>query len=157
MKVFLYSPFSPENVVEKNNPALLILFILKELITDSQRKVVENPEGPFAWTAPASSEQKLKEYWSLLPFAFPQLASQIPPTNLPFQELFTLLEPFILACSSNENILLFLLQHQKKLAVKPVLDKIYPEGMSSIREKIASNFRKRGYYFTQWTCPSQKL
>ncbi len=157
MKSFLYSPLSFSNAAEKNHPALLILFILKELVKNSRGPVQGEPLlGPFDWTVPGSSHQKLQEYFSLLPVAFPDLASKVPSLNHSNKKIFTLLEPFIMACASNENILLFLIRHQKELAVKPLLDRICPEGLDAIREKIAAGFRKRGYYFTRWTHAPRK-
>ena len=148
MSAFLYSPLSPSNVTEENHPALLLQFILNELVKESTDSLTPI-EGPFSWTSTGTQMQKIQEYFSLLPYAFPQLASKIPPLNRPAQELITLLEPFILECSSNESLLLFLVRHQKNLAVKPLLDRIGPEAV--VKEKIAKGFRKRGYYFTRWT------
>ncbi|MGH2613292.1 MAG: hypothetical protein ACRDFB_09650 [Rhabdochlamydiaceae bacterium] len=155
-----FSPLSPTTVAEKNQPTLLLLFILKELLKNPQG-LIEHPVTeltPFEWISKRSSIQKLREYFSLLPYAFPELASQVPTLALdrPIQELFIHLEPFILTCISNENLLLFLIRYQKELAVKPLLDRICPEGINVIREKITENFRKRGYYFTKWTHLSQK-
>ena len=146
----LYSPLSSVNVVEKNHPALLILFILKELIKNYYEPTPEPPATLFKWMTKGSPLQKLREHFSLLPIAFPSLASQIPSPDLPFQELVSLLEPFIMACASNENLLIFLVRYQKELAVKPLLDRICPEGLDILSEKIAASFRKRGYC-TPWT------
>lgn len=151
MQLYFYSPLSPSTVVEKNQPALLVLFILKELFKDAQ-----TPEsGLFPWTMQGTQIQKLREHFSLLPYAFPELASQVPMLDRPIQELFSLLESFIWACKENENILLFLVRHQKELAVKQLLDRICPEGLDVIKEKIAAGFRKRGYHFTRWTHSSK--
>jgi len=157
MKSFLYSPFSSTIVVEKNNNILLLLFILKELANSHDGIDHSTPlsNGPFDWAGKATSLQKLREHFSLLPFAFPQLAHLIPSLEQPTQEIINGLEPFILACAENENLLLFLVQHQKELAVKPILDKICPEGLDAIKEKIAAGFRKRGYPFTKWTLSSK--
>jgi hypothetical protein len=153
--VYFHSPFSPADVAEANNQVLLLLFILKELI----RHPTEAAEGlsptfaPFDWSQKASSFQKLREHFSLLPFAFPDLEPLIPSLyqNLhSTDELLSLLQPFILACCPNENLLLFLIQHQNELAVKPFLDKICPQGLDVVKEKIALSFRKRGYHFTRW-------
>jgi hypothetical protein len=151
MKIYLYSPFSPSNVIESNNPPLLLQFILKELFKNPKAHVLERDRGPFNWIAQGTSAEKLCEYFSLLPIAFPELIHQIPSLDLPVQEIFNRLEPFILTYASNENLLLFLLHHQKELAVKPLLDRICPEGHDVIKERITSGFRKRGYYFTRWT------
>lgn len=154
MQLYLYSPLSPSIVTEKSHPTLLVLFILKELLKNPQKLIEDNAPhlGPFEWTTKGSSSQKLQEYFSLLPFAFPELTSKVPALTLerPIQELFQLLEPFILACASNENLLLFLVCRQKELAVKPLLDRICPEGLDVIKKKIAAGYKKRGYHFTRW-------
>ncbi len=158
LPVFLYSPLSPQNVREKNHPVLLLLFILKELFKHPPQLLREDVnKGPFAWTAKGSSVHKLQEFFNLLPYAFPELASQVPLLNAhcPIQELFPSLEPFILACGFNENLLLFLLSHQKELAVKPFLDRICPEGIDQLKEKIAASFKKRGYAYLRWTHSSK--
>lgn len=154
MQAFFNSPFASDTVAEKNNPVLLLLFILKELFKNPQIAIDEYPinSGPFGWSM-SSSIQKLREYFSLLPIAFPELVVKAPSlTNgISIQELFTQLEPFIMACGANENLLLFLLRHQKELAVKPLLDRICPEGPQEIKNKICEGFNKRGYYFRRWT------
>jgi hypothetical protein len=154
MRVYFYSPLSPSIVIEKSHPTLLLLFILKELLKDRQELIEQNPHpGPFEWTAKGSSEQKLQEHFSLLPFAFPELASHVPAltSDRSTQELFQLLEPFILASASDENLLLFLVRHEKELAVKQLLDRICPDGLDAIKKMIAAGYKKRGYHFTQWT------
>jgi hypothetical protein len=159
--IYFYSPFSPADVSETNNQVLLLLFILKELASHPSRTMEDPvfPLAPFDWTRKGSSLQKLQEHFSLLPRAFPHFASLVPALyeNLyrPTEEIVSLLHPFIMACHTNENLLLFLVQHQNELAVKPFLDKICPEGLDALKEKIASNFRKRGYPFTRWTHSSK--
>ena len=159
MHTFLYSPLSVQTANDKNNPVLLLLFILKEFVKNPEGfKEDGHPRiGPFEWTAKGSSAQKLREHFSLLPHAFPQLASFTPTFNfnLSTQELITHLEPFIWACKESENLLLFLVRHQKDLALKPILDRICPEGLDAVKEKIARGFRKRGYPFTRWTHSSK--
>lgn len=160
-QVYFYSPFSPTNITESNHSALLLIFILKELARFPQGAIDSPAPGlaPFDWARPASSALKLREHFSLLPMAFPALESHVPALyqNLysPAARLVGLLEPYIMACQGNENLLLFLLKHQNELAVKPLLDKICPEGRDVLKQKIASSFRKRGYPFTRWTHSSK--
>ncbi len=152
MHAFLYSPLSVQTVNEKNNPVLLLLFILKELMKNPGGiKEEEHRIGPFEWITKGTSSQKLREHFFLLPHAFPELATMIPPLHLSTQELISQMEPFIWACKESENLLLFLVRHQKDLALKPILDRICPEGLGAVKEKIANGFRKRGYPFTRWT------
>lgn len=152
MQTFFYSPLSATNVAERNNPVLLLLFILKEMIKDPQGLIDDLPcaSGPLAWTLPGSSSQKLREHFSLLPLAFPTVAAPILKKGQTIQELFLHIEPFIATCALDENLLLFLIRHQKELAVKELLGRICPEGIDAIQDRIAENFRKRGYHFTRW-------
>ena len=161
-QICFYSPFSANDVKEKNNQILLLLFILKELVRLPQAQSEESIVMPsFGWTLRSSSSEKLQEHFSLLPYAFPKLTQFVAPLYQALQnspgQLASLLEPFIMACQHNENLLLFLVQHQNELAVKPLLDKICPDGIDALKEKIASSFRKRGYPFTRWTHSSKTL
>lgn len=159
-KVYFHSPFCPTAFKLENNRALLLLLIMKELTRTPAEEESKIELLPFDWTVKASPLQKITEHLSLLPFAFPHLADLIPNLyqnlHLPSQEFVSLLEPFILEYQSNENVLLFLIQHQNRLALKPLLDKISPEGLHSLKEKIVIRFRKRGYPFTRWTNSPRK-
>ncbi len=162
-QVYFYSPFSSTTVADNNNPSLILLLILKELVKNPHG-LTEGPaplHTPFDWAFKSPSAPKVREHLSLMPIAFPALASHIPSLfqNLhrPAREVVLLLEPFILACESNENLLLFLIRHQNELAVKPILDKICPEGLNLLKERIAVRFRQRGYHFTRWTHSSKTL
>jgi hypothetical protein len=162
-QIYFYSPLSPTNITEPNHKALLIIFILKEFIQSPEGvgDEQESSPSPFDWTSRGSPVSKLREHFSLLPIAFPELAFHVSALyqNIyqPAQEIISLLEPYIIACQANENLLLFLLKHQNELAVKPILDKICPEGLEILQEKIALSFRKRGYPFIRWTHSSKML
>lgn len=156
-QVYFHSPFTLATVTEKNNPVLLLLFILQELARYPEG-LVDGKLGlfpPFDWAFKHPPAQKMREHLLLLPAAFPALAHLVPTLyqNLDKSapELTALLEPFILTHQTDENLLLFLVRHQKPLAVKPLLDRICPQGLDVLKEKIAHRFRKRGYPFTRWT------
>ena len=147
-KVYFHLPFSPADLYQENNRALLLLFILKTALNAPEEKQGAPELLPFDWAQERSHEQKLAEYVSLLPMAFPHLADRVPVRM--GDGFISLLEPFILEMQDNENLLLFLIQNQNKLALKPILDKMSPEGLHFIQEKIVTRFRKRGYPFSRW-------
>ncbi len=155
---YFYSPFCAKTVAEGHNPSLLMQFILKEIVRNPDGVIEENFNqwGPFGWSESKPHTQKLREYFSLLPLAFPDLTAPILTLGGKVKDLIPLLEPHILAESQNESLLLFLVRHEKELAVKPLLCKICPEGTEAIKERIAQGFRKRGYHFTRWTHSSKK-
>jgi hypothetical protein len=154
--LFFYSPFSPSTVAKGEGPSLLLQFILRELIR-SPYKLVESAPGqlaPFDWAWKHGSKHKVREHALLLPVAFPQLAKEsenfLKNLHQPCSELFTLLEPFILACGKNENLLYFLLKHQKSKDITLMLDKICPEGLEKLKMDIVLQYQKRGFYPSKW-------
>jgi hypothetical protein len=153
---YMFSPFSPETVRQGQGPALLVQFILKELLeeTGCLRKTTSIAMRPFEWAEKAGSYNKIAEHASLLPFAFADLVNEakhfINSLHKPCSELIELLEPFIIACKDNENLLYFLLQRQKSVAVKAVLDKISPEGVEKLKAAALAKYHKRGFLLAQW-------
>jgi len=151
-KVYFHSPFCPTDFQHEGNRALLLLFILKAALSPPVEKEAAPELLPFDWAQEPTHAQKLTEHLSLLPAAFPHLANLVPNLCVHAHDaaFISLLEPFLLELQDNENLLLFLIQHQNKLALKPVLDKISPEGLHVLQEKIVTRFRKRGYPFSRW-------
>lgn len=154
---YMFSPFSPETVRQGQGPALLVQFILKELLEDPGclRKTTSIAMRPFEWAEKAGSYNKIAEHASLLPFAFSELADEIKlfinSLHKPCIELIELLEPFIMACKDNENLVYFLLQRQKSVAVKSVLDKISPDGVEKLKAAAIAKYHKRGFLLEKWT------
>ena len=68
----------------------------------------------------------------------------------PCVELFALLEPFIKASQKSENLLYFLLKHQKSPTIKLMLDRICPEGLDQIKKDIVLQYQKRGFHPSKW-------
>ena len=143
-RAFFYSPLSPSNVIE--HQALLILFILKELINHPDRVLDEAQKqlGTLHWTLVGTPSDKLREHFSLLPIAFPSIPVPKLKAGKRFQDLILRMAPFIRSIPPSENILLFLFRHQNNHAVKQLLDKLCPEGIERAQEKMAENFKKRG-------------
>ncbi|HEX2579630.1 MAG TPA: hypothetical protein VHK67_04420 [Rhabdochlamydiaceae bacterium] len=131
---------------------MLLQFILRELLHSSDY-LMEGPPfqlAPFDWAHKQGALDKLKEHAQLLPHAFPDLAKEAAEfaSNLhsPCVELIARLEPFIRAAKTSENLLYFLLKHQKSPTIKLMLDKICPQGLDQLKEEIILRYQKRGFY-----------
>jgi hypothetical protein len=154
--LFFHSPFSPSTVVKGDAPALLLQFILRELLRSSEYLTQSAPfqMAPFDWAWKQGSAHKMQEYALLLPLAFPELANEAAQfanqLHSPCVELFALLEPFIKASQKSENLLYFLLKHQKSPSIKLMLDKICPEGLDQVKMDIVLQYQKRGFYPSKW-------
>jgi hypothetical protein len=153
---FFHSPFSPSTVAKDEGPALLLQFILRELIrSDGQLSATPAPQSaPFDWAWKHGAAYKVREHALLLSYAFPELAAEaeIFTNHLhdTCHKLFSLLEPFISACQQNEKLLYFLLKHQKVAHIKSILDKICPEGLEKLKIDIILHYQKRGFYPSKW-------
>lgn len=69
-----------------------------------------------------------------------------------FKQLYLLLEPLLLECSDDENIIFFLLKHQKVIShlshskyLLTFLTKMSEEGIDSLCEQICDSFHERGF------------
>lgn len=155
-QLFFHSPFSPSTVSTGEAPALLLQFILRELLRSSDY-LTEGPPfqlAPFDWARKQGALNKLKEYAQLLPHAFPALAKEAAEfaaqLHSPCVELIARLEPFIRAVQTSENLLYFLLKHQKSIPIKLMLDKICPQGLDQLKKEIVLQYQKRGFYPSKW-------
>ncbi|HUD01037.1 MAG TPA: hypothetical protein VMR37_01805 [Rhabdochlamydiaceae bacterium] len=158
-KLFFHCPFSPSTVAKGEGPALLLQFILRELLR-SEEYLDESsaPQmAPFDWAWKQGSAHKVREFAHLLPIAFPELALEasefLNQLHSPCVKLFALLEPFIRASQKSENLLYFLLKHQKSPTIKLMLDKICPEGpegLGQLKMDIVLQYQKRGFYPSKW-------
>jgi hypothetical protein len=154
--LFFHSPFSPASVFQGHAPALLLQFILRELIRSPGGLSESSPSeiAPFDWAWKQGSAHKVREHAYLLPHAFPELAAEaavfLNKLHAPCDELFSLLEPFIFSCGKNENLLYFLLRHQKLANIQTILDKLCPEGPEKLKMDIVMQYQKRGFYPSKW-------
>lgn len=155
-QLFFHSPFSPSTVAKGEAPALLLQFIIRELLRSQDHLNPSSPPkmAPFDWAWKQGSAHKVREFASLLPLAFPELAQEATHfanhLHSPCVELFALLEPFIKASQKSENLLYFLLKHQKSPTIKLMLDKICPEGIDQLKMDIVLQYQKRGFYPSKW-------
>jgi hypothetical protein len=153
---FFHSPLSPTFFPQEKGQALLLQFIIHELL--EAEYLVQTPKitfTPYDWAAKSGTKNKTHEFALLLEIAFPELKERaktfLKSLEKPCSELLTDLEPFIFACSQNENLLLFLVKHQKSLSIKSILDRICPEGLSALKKTILSQYKKRGFRISKWT------
>jgi hypothetical protein len=156
-QLFYHSPFTAVSVSEGENPALLLQLIIHELIQEKNH-LIETATfdfAPFSWATKPGSKNKVQEHAILLAYAFPNLVAEAKifqnSLDLTCRELFVSLEPFILACKNNENLLLFLVKQQKSLGIKSILDKICPDGLAKLKKTIASKYEQRGFQISKWT------
>ncbi len=154
--LFFHSPFSPNTVAKGEAPALLLQFIIRELLRSPEYLTETAPfqMAPFDWASKQGSANKMREFAQLLPLAFPELASEAAHfanhLHSPCVELFALLDPFIRATQKSENLLYFLLKHQKSPTIKLMLDKLCPEGLDQLKVDIVLQYQKRGFYPSKW-------
>ena len=154
--VFFYSPFSLETVSQGGYPALLLQFVLDELL-HARENLVETEEPPpllSSLSRKAGSLNKVKEHAFLLEKAFPALEKESKIFRESLHKnchtLFRLLEPFILKCKDNEYLLYFLLKHQKNPEINTLLHKIFPQGLEKIKTFVAAKYRKKGIPLPSW-------
>lgn len=149
MKVYFHSPFSPQNVGEGQNPALLLQFILLELICAKEvlEETPENPFYPFDGFTKVGSFNKVREHASLLPYAFPKHIEEIDRFLLHLNGksclLFTDLEPLILSCKKNSSLLSFLLKHKSHVQIGILLQKLLPNGGEKITQRKSPKYKKK--------------
>ena len=153
--LFFHSPLSFTNFPQQEGPSLLLQFIIRELLQSEYLIETSRVElAPYDWAIKSGSKNKIQEYAPLLEIAFPSLKEKskefLHSLEKPCSELLIFLEPFISACSHNENLLFFLMKHQKSLSIKSILDKISPEGLPTLKKTILSRYKKRGFRFLKW-------
>ncbi|MFS8563454.1 MAG: hypothetical protein LVR00_03650 [Rhabdochlamydiaceae bacterium] len=152
---FFHSPFSRETVSDGNNPALLLQFILNELIKEETLiKTILPFSSPFDWKNSVGSMNKVTEHAQLLAFAFPLFEKEAKDfqesLDLPCFKLIALLEPFILAAKENVYLLYFLMQHKSNVAVSQLLTRIPKENIEKMQSVVATKYRKKGLSPPPW-------
>lgn len=149
--LFFHSPFSPNTVAKGEAPALLLQFIIRELLRSPEYLTETAPfqMAPFDWASKQGSANKMREFAQLLPLAFPELASEAAHfanhLHSPCVELFALLDPFIRATQKSENLLYFLLKHQKSPTIKLMLDKLCRKALISLKWILSFNTKNAAF------------
>jgi hypothetical protein len=133
---------------------------------------------PYGWVHENDPLSKAYEHASLLPKAFPRLKLKARECQKKLnkliadidgkdqltlagreklegklKEFYLSIEKLIHACRDNENLLLFLLKHQKKIDqlmgesyLYTFLLDLYPKGLGWLEEMLCDNFHERGFF-----------
>ncbi|MBS0620013.1 MAG: hypothetical protein JSS61_00945 [Verrucomicrobia bacterium] len=162
IKHFALSMRSPAMIAERHNRALLLQFLLTELFDAIDRSASgERHLFPYDWAIAESPLHRAYDHAKLLQHSFPEYkenAEKIavvlknPPKNA-LKTLYRLIEPLILACDADENLLFFLIQHHKAIDtlmkkghLVKFLKKIEPLGIESLGEKLCDQYHRRGFF-----------
>lgn len=170
--IFFHSPFSAVTVQSDQNRSLILQFILSEIFHSLKAPNIESifsasrPLFPYDWAKQIGHWNKMQEHAILLTHAFPsfpetakfveEAVSKAPremqEVRLFLKNLYFVLEPLIEICKENENLILFLLKHQKEIddlkaphTLKSLLLNIYPNGLAAMGQQLAENFQRRGF------------
>jgi len=159
-QVFMYSPLSKESANTKRARSLLLQFILRELIHAEEGALLYVKRGSFFpndWAQEVGCLNRLEEHVELLTSAFPELADEgdllektvvklVREWDQKFlKKIYAALLPFLAACKEDENLLFFLLQHQRTLAkfsTKKSLQEFIP---ASQEQFLTEAFAARGF------------
>jgi hypothetical protein len=141
LHLFFHSPFTERSVTEGDGPALLLQFILQEVVKEQYLSEEAPPlMAPFDWAWRQGSMYKVREHGLLMPAAFAGMGREVKAflngMRRPRQELVRLLEPFIWRCRKSDGLLLFLVRHKQWFG--EVLKKICPEELSALRRRFRS-------------------
>ncbi|MBS0630052.1 MAG: hypothetical protein JSS30_07530 [Verrucomicrobia bacterium] len=131
---------------------------------------------PYDWSYEVGCLNKINEHAELLPHAFPDYPEEVEAFRVTLGEilskiinqkeqnkpisktellvdlnlLFTLLEPFLIACNQSEHLLLFLLKHNEEIdelaKLATLLKKMAPEGLKNMAELMQREFKNRGFH-----------
>lgn len=148
-KTYCHSPFSEESVSEAANPALLLQFIIYELL-QAKDVLVKTPlsfASPFDWKEEIGSFNKVQEHAELLAFAFPLLRTEAKDfynsLDLPCAELIRRLKPFILSAKDNIYLLYFLMKHKSHPSISELISHIPKENIEKMQSIVATKYRKK--------------
>ena len=69
------------------------------------------------------------------------------------REIYLALERFLLVCNENENLILFLLKNKEEIDqimgkghLRKFLEKMHPEGLEKLGEKMCDRYHQRGFF-----------
>ncbi len=94
--VYTHSPFSIKTIAETQNRALLLQFILSELVSAKEADKKDDPVEfvfsspacffPYDWSYEMGCLNKIHEHATLLQFAFPKLKKEVEAFNFNLEE-----------------------------------------------------------------------
>ncbi|MES2122773.1 MAG: hypothetical protein V4492_08370 [Chlamydiota bacterium] len=177
-----FSLLSPQMLAEKEHRGLLLQFLLSDLF-EAEKAFSNGADWvwilsshpsmiPYDWAMRTGYLNKVQEHAILLKESFPELPRkfqalerilnkhlhpQIKNSSDSFyaviRKIYLALEPFLLLCKENENLLFFLLKNKSVLdrmmqkdSLKGFLAKAYPEGMDKLGEKMCDRYHRRGFF-----------
>lgn len=173
-EICFFSPLCIKTVNEGHHPALLLQFILTELFCINQEvedsiSMTSNSSSrfylfPYDWSQKIHRFVKIQEHAKLLEHAFPALIHEAEAFNKAInrskkqisrylKNLYESLEPFLIACNTNENLLLFLCKSKRELSelfssdFEVMLKRINID-TSSVVDIIEKEYENRGFHFT---------
>jgi hypothetical protein len=169
------SHFSPHALSERHHRALLLQFVIYELI--AAHKAFLNDENvysphprffPYDWATQARPLNKVYEHALLMKRSFadhPKPMAKWEKTfvkltesssekfTLALRAVFEALEPLMLACKEDENLVFFLLKHRVVIDgilqegyVRNFLLAAHPSGLESLGEKMCDKYHQRGFF-----------
>lgn len=156
-----YSPFSPNNLENISHRALLVQFILVELIRLTKKtpsSITSSTFLPYSWSE-INPLDKLKEHAALLSEAFAnddfqktlekRISSKKELTSLA-TSLYLHLKPLMMACKEDEGLLLFLLSRADEMKeidpnFKSCILEMYPDGIDSLSQYLCQRYQDRGF------------
>ncbi len=156
----MHSPLSPATANTKRARALLLQFILREILDAQQGTLQYVPRSyfyPSDWSHEVGCLNRLEEHLQLLTHAFPELSKESralekildilirsqDPKHL--KKLYTALLPFINASKDNENLLFFLLKHQRALSELSSLKNLKSLIPKNAEQRLVDAFSARGF------------
>lgn len=130
---------------------------------------------PYDWSATTGFMNKIAAHGALLKNSFPDqkrvvknfektLAKELStlhkmkkPSKEPFEaalsKLYMCLEPLIVCCKEDENLIFFLLKHCKEIDrlmqeghLQKFMHTIHPCGLESLGEKMCDQYHQRGFF-----------
>ena len=168
------SLLSPHALAEKHHRALLLQFILHELIR--AHAAFQNGETvycslpqffPYDWASEPKALNRAEEHAKLLKRSFSDQEKSVKKWETSFsklvaanaenffaklQEVIAAIEPLLKICKEDENLILFLLKRRTVLDaimrpsyIKEFLLYVHPNGLESLGEKMCDKYHQRGF------------
>ena len=174
------SLFSPQAISDRQNRELLLQFLISEILQahrtyqqEGDSLLVLSPHPrlfPYDWATTPGFLNKAYEHSLLLAQCFPDHIPSVKKINNKFTEtlnnsknktdaklilqtLYSLIEPLIEACKTNENLLFFLLKNRETIDslmqqghLSKFLHRIHPNSLEILGEKMCDQYHQRGFF-----------
>ncbi len=170
----LMSPLSTADSDETHHRGLVLQFLLSSLF-NAHRALLEGKQllsahprfFPYDWSrASLGPLNQALEHLLLLKRAFPEMADEVKAVEACFFEalsasfdlsalkrIYTYLEPLLICCKEDENLMFFLLKSHKEIDslmeedhLYRLLFSLFPEGLSEWGEALCDCYHERGFF-----------